>query len=275
MADFFGTPFTDVLTGTKDGDSIWGYGGDDFLDGKQGADFLYGGDGNDKMRGGSGGDAMYGGNGDDFMTAGSGDDLMYGGSGNDYVSGGGGDDYIFGATGNDWLQGGGGGDRLIGGSGNDFLQGQAGDDALSGGQGSDTLSGGTGADQFHWIDQDFNNPKGATDTVVDFNRLEGDKLYFTDVAPMAKLVAALAAPGTEETFTPLTGPQGEISNVVGITITENSNDPTTFLNPDHNVRFTDNTALPDTHIILTYQSGVTSDIWVWDTQLVASDFVIN
>jgi Ca2+-binding RTX toxin-like protein len=267
MADVFGTPFADVLVGTSDGDTIWGYGGDDFLNGKQGDDFLYGGDGNDHMRGGSGNDVMFGGNGDDFFTGGSGDDLMYGGAGNDYVSGGGGQDYVFGAQGDDWLQGGGGDDRVIGGSGDDFLQGQAGNDALSGGQGSDVLSGGTGADQFHWIGMDFNNPKGSTDRIVDFNRLEGDNIHFTGVLPEAQLDAAILSPGTEETFAP------DASNVVGVTVTY-ANDPVTFLNPDHNVRFHDDPTKLDTHIVFTYQSGGTADIWVWDTVLVASDFVV-
>jgi Ca2+-binding RTX toxin-like protein len=272
--DFFGTPFADVLIGTKDGDSIWGYGGDDFLNGKQGDDFLYGGDGNDQLKGGSGNDNMYGGNGDDFMTAGSGDDLMYGGAGNDYMSGGGGNDYVFGAMGDDWLQGGGGDDRVIGGSGDDFLQGQAGNDELSGGQGSDVLSGGSGADQFHWLGIDFNNPKGSVDRVVDFNSLEGDSIHFTNLAPASAVLAALAAPGTEQTFAAVKDSLGETGNVVGITITENSNDPVSFLNPDHNVRFHDDPTKFDTHIIFTYNNGGTASIWVWDAQLTASDFVV-
>jgi Ca2+-binding RTX toxin-like protein len=268
MADFYGTPFADVLIGTHDGDSIWGYGGDDFLDGKQGDDFLYGGDGNDHLRGGSGNDNMYGGNGDDLMTGGSGDDLMYGGTGNDTMSGGGGNDYVFGGPGNDWLQGGGGDDRVIGGSGDDFLQGQAGDDALSGGQGSDTLIGGSGADQFHWIAADFNNPKGSTDTIVDFNRLEGDTIHFTGVLPASALAAAFASPGVEQTFA------ANSANVVGVTVTYGEDPQNAILVPNGNVTLHDDPTKLDTHIVFTYNSGGTADIWVWDTQLQMSDFVI-
>jgi Ca2+-binding RTX toxin-like protein len=265
----FGTPFADVLIGTHDGDTIWGYGGDDFLNGKQGDDFLYGGDGNDTIRGGSGDDNMYGGNGDDWMTGGSGNDLMYGGSGNDYVSGGGGNDYVFGGPGNDWLQGGGGDDRVIGGSGDDFLQGQAGDDSLSGGQGSDTLMGGTGADQFHWIAADFNNPKGSSDVIVDFNRLEGDNIHFTGVLPAQALLAALSNPGAEQTFS------ADSANVVGVTVSYGEDPQNAILMPNGNVTLHDNKSLLDTHIVFTYHNGGTSDIWVWDAQLQASDFVVD
>jgi hypothetical protein len=158
---------------------------------------------------------------------------------------------------------------VIGGSGDDYLQGQAGNDALSGGQGNDTLTGGTGADQFHWIGADFNNPKGSSDLITDFNRLEGDSIHFTNLVDAKALAAALAAPGTEETFS-----NGNSANVVGVTVTY-GNDPVTFVNPDHNVRLYDNAKVLDTHIVFTYANGGTADIWVWDAHLQASDFYVD
>ncbi|MFC0308956.1 M10 family metallopeptidase C-terminal domain-containing protein [Gallibacterium trehalosifermentans] len=77
-----------------------------------------------------------------------------------------------GGTGNDTLIGNDGANYLYGYDGDDTIIGGAGNDQLDGGRGADTLTGGTGADQFI-----FASPiDGKTDTIVDFNAAEGDKI---------------------------------------------------------------------------------------------------
>ncbi len=71
---------------------------------------------------------------------------------------------------NDILNGTSGKDTIRGLDGNDTISGLAGDDLLFGGQGNDTLTGGTGADTFVF------NPKEGTDTIIDFNLSQGDKI---------------------------------------------------------------------------------------------------
>ncbi|MBM5570901.1 MULTISPECIES: M10 family metallopeptidase [Deefgea] len=63
---------------------------------------------------------------------------------------------------------------IDGGLGNDSLYGYAGNDTLVGGAGSDQLYGGVGADQFR-----FTLKEAAVDQVMDFSRLDGDKLAFS------------------------------------------------------------------------------------------------
>ncbi|WP_217648530.1 type I secretion C-terminal target domain-containing protein [Halomonas sp. QHL1] len=71
----------------------------------------------------------------------------------------------------------GGNDTLRGGEGNDILYGQGGDDLLVGGEGDDLLYGGAGADIFAWELGDQGKEEApATDTVMDFNLSEGDRL---------------------------------------------------------------------------------------------------
>lgn len=48
----------DTVSGTKKGDSLWGFGGDDTLNGKGGMDWLYGHRGNDTLTGGTGADTF-------------------------------------------------------------------------------------------------------------------------------------------------------------------------------------------------------------------------
>ncbi|SDK85603.1 type I secretion C-terminal target domain (VC_A0849 subclass) [Modicisalibacter muralis] len=76
----------------------------------------------------------------------------------------------------------GGNDTLNGGEGNDILYGQGGDDTLTGGTGSDTLYGGFGADTFAWEFGDEGEVAApASDTVMDFNAGEGDKLDLSEL----------------------------------------------------------------------------------------------
>jgi Ca2+-binding RTX toxin-like protein len=77
-----------------------------------------------------------------------------------------------GGEGNDNMLGNGGNDFLYGEGGNDTLSGGIGDDWLEGGAGFDQLSGGTGADKFI-----LSGPLGGSaDKIMDFVRLDGDKL---------------------------------------------------------------------------------------------------
>jgi Ca2+-binding RTX toxin-like protein len=105
----------------------------------------------------------------DTMNGFGGNDLIRALSGNDTVNGGQGNDVLNGDDGADTLDGGDGNDRLIGGRGNDRLLGRGGDDLMDGGSGTDLLTGGLGGDTFVF---------GAGDTVIDFNRSQGDQIHF-------------------------------------------------------------------------------------------------
>lgn len=106
------------------------------------------------------------------LVSGDGNDLLYGWAGDDVMLGGLGDDYLDAGWGNDWLEGGDGNDTLYGVYDNDTLLGGAGDDVLVGGVGDDVLTGGAGADQFK-----FYSSTEGTDTLTDFQPLEGDQLW--------------------------------------------------------------------------------------------------
>ena len=71
--------------------------------------------------------------------------------------------------------------RLAGSRGDDVLMGFAGRDVLIGGKGSDLLSGGTGADRFRFRKVDRRGQGVDTDTVVDFNPDEGDRIKINGV----------------------------------------------------------------------------------------------
>ena len=77
----------------------------------------------------------------------------------------------------DTLDGGETDKMLIGDSSNDILSGGNGDDFIFGGLGDDKMTGGIGIDSFV-----FGENKGIeTDTIVDFNVLQGDKLDLSDL----------------------------------------------------------------------------------------------
>ena len=76
-----------ILTTSKDSNTVRGSGGNDTL---------YGGEGNDSLYGGEGEDNLYGNEGDDRLYGEKGNDILNGGAGNDYLDGGIGDDiYTF------------------------------------------------------------------------------------------------------------------------------------------------------------------------------------
>ena len=66
--------------------------------------------------------------------------------------------------------------RLAGSRGDDVLIGFAGQDVLTGGKGSDLLSGGAGADRFRFRKVDRRGQSVDTDTILDFNPEEGDRI---------------------------------------------------------------------------------------------------
>ena len=63
-------------------------------------------------------------------------------------------------------------DNLTSTAGNDEVKGTSRNDVLDGGAGDDTLEGGRGLDVF------VLQQGGGDDVVLDFNRLEGDRLHF-------------------------------------------------------------------------------------------------
>jgi uncharacterized repeat protein (TIGR01451 family) len=79
------------------------------------------------------------------------------------------------------LNGNQGNDVLIGGNANDTLNGGTGNDLLKGGLGNDSLTGGDGADTFLFAKADINIGIPQTDTIMDFNKLQGDILNLSDL----------------------------------------------------------------------------------------------
>ena len=220
-----------ILTGGEGTDYLYGAGGDDTLHGGAGADTLYGGAGADTLNGDAGDDWLYGGAGDDVLTGGAGADRLDGGDGFDTVSYAGsaaavtvnlldgvhtggdaagdtlidiehviGSDHndsltasdngntLTGGAGADTLTGGTGQDRLDGGDGTDTLIGGDGDDTLIGGAGADTLTGGAGADKFV-LNQSA--AAGDTDTITDFNSVDGDRIQIDTADGTEATLAAL------------------------------------------------------------------------------------
>jgi Ca2+-binding RTX toxin-like protein len=168
-----------VLNGTAGNDILMGGAGDETLIGGQGDDILIGGGGNNVLRGGGGNDTAYYGDADSGVTV----SLADSGSTGTRTGGGGSDTLINieNVTGSDYadnLTGNSVGNVLVGGGGDDVLFGAGGNDTLAGGAGSDSLSGGTGADNFLFTKADVGN---GIDTILDFNKGEGDVLSLADV----------------------------------------------------------------------------------------------
>lgn len=179
IENFVGGSGADTVSANAANNALAGNGGDDQLLGGDGHDSLSGGAGQDFLRGGEGADTLSGGDAYDDMHGNTGDDVLFGGAGGDWVVGGqgadrlegeDGDDIVYGNLGQDWCDGGPGNDAVRGGQDNDVLFGQAGDDWMSGDRGDDTLSGGAGADTF------YSFAEAGLDRIVDFNRLEGDRI---------------------------------------------------------------------------------------------------
>ena len=224
------------MDGSAGNDTIYGVGGNDTINGFGGSDYLYGGAGIDRIDGGLGNDALYGGSDGDTLRGGDGSDSLYGEdgadtlyggndadslyagtdvagtvnrlygeAGNDYLAGGNGDDVLEGGVGDDQLNGGAGSDVLRGGDGADTLYGGAGTDALNGGAGQDylsgeagvdTLTGGAEADTFY-VYYYGSSTLAETDTVIDYNRAEGDRISigYPNPAGAAVFRGAVTTPG--------------------------------------------------------------------------------
>ncbi len=159
---FYGSIFSDALTGSSEEDVLFAYGGDDSLFGGDGRDFLYGGEGDDALFGQGGNDYLNGGSGADLLDGGAGLDsvnyhdspsgvtinlLEHTASGGDaegdtlagieYVRGSAYDDVLIGDDGDNFLCGLGGDDVMFGGAGNDIIRGAADADYIDGGSGKD------------------------------------------------------------------------------------------------------------------------------------------
>jgi Ca2+-binding RTX toxin-like protein len=137
-----GSDLADTIDGLAEGDSIFGYGGDDIL---RGGDetrattlWAFG----DTIKGGAGNDTVYGGAGEDQLYGDEGNDRLFGGDDDDRLYGGAGDDHLDGGAGNDELDGGAGSNMLFGGDGEDTLDAESGSGGtLDGGAGNDLLRG--------------------------------------------------------------------------------------------------------------------------------------
>lgn len=90
---------------------------------------------------------IYAGAGDDVVITGYGDDVIRAGAGDDIVFSGGGDDVIKGGSGIDILLAGSGDDRVNGGKDSDYISGGSGNDRMKGGADDDLINGGDGIDR--------------------------------------------------------------------------------------------------------------------------------
>ena len=182
-------PSSDVVLGTRAGESISTGRGDDVICAGRGRDWVRPGLGDDVVIGGSGSDGVdYSdapvaitvdlrltgpqptGLGDDtvrdienvvgaadypnHLVGNSRDNNFYGGAAGDFVQGNGGDDALnyYGPNGTDELRGGTGDDVIYAGDGDDLLVGGPGDDYLNGGWHVDVLYGGPGNDSLDAYD---------------------------------------------------------------------------------------------------------------------------
>lgn len=125
------------------------------------------------------GDGIFGDNGSNILNGWGGEDHVVGGGGSDLITGGEGGDLLRG-DGSVGVIGPGGDDQLFGDGGDDIIHGDGGDDLLEGGAGGDFLSGEAGADTFVYTSL-ADSVLGASDTILDFSRLQGDKLDFAAI----------------------------------------------------------------------------------------------
>ena len=126
--------YSDYLSGGKDSDHLFSYGGHDVLDGGENDDELKAGAGNDILIGGDGSDKLWGDDSKLIIETNSdasgvtNDDMLYGGVGNDELYGGEGSDYLDGGSDRDILNGDGGDDTIIFNMDDIYLNGGGGND---------------------------------------------------------------------------------------------------------------------------------------------------
>ncbi|MEO1191608.1 MAG: iron-regulated protein frpC [Pseudomonadota bacterium] len=94
------------ITGSAEGDLIFGFLDNDRIDAEAGDDFVLGLFGDDLLSGGFGEDVLFGGEGDDFLVGNKGDDALFGGKGDDALiwNNGDGSDLMNGGEGHDRVQ---------------------------------------------------------------------------------------------------------------------------------------------------------------------------
>lgn len=174
-----GNALDNRLVGNSGADRIFGGAGADTVEGGAGTSYLRGDDGSDSIIGGAAFDDINGNVGADTASGGDGDDWVVGGKDNDRLFGDNGGDLVYGNLGDDAVDGGAGDDIVRGGQGDDVLAGGAGADFVSGDRGNDTMTGGAGADLFH------SSADAGVDRVLDFNRLEGDRVMLDPGTPFS------------------------------------------------------------------------------------------
>ena len=215
------------ITGSINGDFLFGSAFNDVLRGGDGDDTLVGGSGKDSLFGGAGADVLAGGEGNDILTGnGDGDTATYfdaigvrvslgkttaqhtksagadtltgianliGSDYDDALTGDGTDNRLVGDLGNDMLRGGDGGDTLNAGNGNDQLSGGDGNDFLKGGRGDDLIVGSAGHDRLAGglgADRFVYSGHFGRDRIADFSVAEGDVIQF--VSPWFDSFASLS-----------------------------------------------------------------------------------
>lgn len=183
----FGGAGNDTLRGQDDNDRLAGMAGNDTLEGGNGRDVAEGGGGNDTLRGEAGDDVLDGGSGDDVLNGGAGADRLFGGTGTDTASYWGSNAAVTVNLATGTASGGhAAGDRLHGietlrGSAfADRLTGDANANRLEGWEGADILAGGGGADLFAYL-----RLAEGGDRIIDFNRLQGDRIDLSAIDPSA------------------------------------------------------------------------------------------
>ncbi len=142
---------------------------------------MNGGGGNDTLRGGAGTDILIGGQGNDvYILDDMGDQIIeYANQGTDAVLVG--TDYTL-LDNFEYLIGTGqSGQRLTGNALDNYIQGNGGDDIIIGRGGNDLLFGNYGADRFVFGNGDLGSTEDATDAILDFYRVEGDRIDLSGI----------------------------------------------------------------------------------------------
>ncbi|MBR0651508.1 calcium-binding protein [Roseomonas terrae] len=204
---------SDTITATGIASTVDGGAGDDRIwFSEHGLSRILGGDGNDRI-------SLVG----QTPSVTDGSSTIDGGAGNDRISASEAGDSILGGAGEDTIVAEGGADTILGGIGGDSILGGAGNDSIIGGSGGDTLSGGPGADRFVYDDGDSGVIKAgqlvAYDTILDFNRAQGDRVDLSAVDASTGMLGdqAFSAPLAAGSPTPVGA--GSLRYMVGATET--------------------------------------------------------
>lgn len=193
-----------IVVGGDGNDTLLGGAGRDVLQGDGGNDSIEGGGGNDLIRPGLGADIIDGGDGlrdlvDYLGSAAVNVNLAIGQlsggaaqgdliTGVEGLAGGNFNDVLTGDALANTLIGRAGSDLLTGGAGNDQFFGDAGADTLIGGAGVDVLRGGVDADLFRFLTAaDSGAPGQARDAILDFSKVQGDRIDLSTIDANAAL----------------------------------------------------------------------------------------